>query len=593
LINRFTYGVAVNSIRNKLMVLFVSSVALLLSLVGIASYRWTRGVAERRISESTVLTLAQIDRNMETMFGSVHDISLFLIANRNVRGYLRSASPDGPGALLFREYLNDDLANLVASKSFILSVNVYGEGGFAYESGGPSRIIADGTGPYREPAIPPSGELVKSGTYTRHYQALGNRRVISFYRQLNDPNRLTRRIGTMRIDLDEAAVAALHAQKGPGSRAYGFACDEDGRVLTHPDAALIGRSLASDPVFSRAFAAESGYYRVRIDGVDTLITHYPSPRGTMVSVRPFQELVDDSGESLLFSVGLFLLATAVAAALAWWIATTMTTPIKALAEGMKKVEDGEFGAEVAASGTDEIGRLGVSFNRMSARIRTLIDEVYKIEIIKKEAELKALQAQINPHFLYNTLDVIYWTAKMEGSSKTAQAVHALSRLFKLGLNKGEELTRLGTELDHLRCYLAIQNLRYDEPPEILIDVDQELEDCVTTKLVLQPLVENAFLHGIADLDHRGRIEIVGRRVGADVVLTVEDNGVGMDEARRKKVLDTDVSGARGFGVKNVDQSIKLFFGPEYGLSLESRPEAGTRATVRLPFRTEGGNGRGA
>ncbi len=580
------------SIRDRLLVLFVSSTALLLLVVGLASYQWTLRVAERKVSESTVLTLSQIDRNLATMYGAVRDISLFLIANRNVQSFLKfdrlGDRFDATDAKIVavREALNDDLSNLVASKSFILSVNLYGFNGPAYESVGPSSVDPRRARSFAEALPPPTGELVRSGTYERYYQSLGDRRVISFYRTLRDPNRLNRALGTMRIDLDEGAVAEGLAERGPQSQAYAFACDGDGSILSHPNPTLIGSRASQDPVFSDAFASPSGYYRAKVAGLDSLVTHFRSERGVLVSVRPFNELVSDAGEIRLFSVALFLVSSFLAAASAWWIAVTITTPIKALAEGMRKVESGDFGALVAVSGNDEIGRLGRSFNSMSRHIRQLIDEVYTIELVKKEAELKALQAQINPHFLYNTLDVIYWTARLEGATKTSEAVHSLSRLFRLGLNQGEELTTLGKELEHLRCYLEIQALRYDEPPLIEFSIQEGLESCVTTKLLLQPLVENAFLHGIADSDRPPRIGVTARRVGEGVELSVEDNGVGMDKALLSRVLAEDLSGKKGYGLRNVDQAIKLAFGEEYGLSIESQPDWGTLVLIRIPWRIE-------
>jgi two-component system, sensor histidine kinase YesM len=324
--------------------------------------------------------------------------------------------------------------------------------------------------------------------------------------------------------------------------------------------------------------------------VDTLVTHYRSPRGVSVSVRPFRELARDAGETGLFNLALFLGASSLAALLAWWIASKITGPLKNLVAAMRSVESGQLGAEVAAVRDDEIGELTLSFNSMSAHLRTLVEEVYKSGLAKKEAELKALQAQINPHFLYNTLDVIYWTARTEGAARAAEAAAALSRLFKLGLNKGEELTTLGVEIQHLESYVVIQNMRFDVPPELTIDIEPALRDCVVTKLVLQPLVENAYLHGIADLDRPGRISVTGRATDGIIVLVVEDNGIGMDGDRIAQVMEKDVSGERGFGVRNVDQTVKLFFGSEYGLSIESSVGFGTRAALRFPERHSGQGG---
>ncbi len=570
------------SIRNELTALFVLEVSALLSVVSWASYRWTRNITERKVSESTVTTLAQIDRNFASMLDGAHDISLFLIANRNARSYLKAQDLRSHELIAIREALNDDLANLVTSKSYILSINLYGDNGLSYESAGPSNAAAEA------PDLPASGEAVLSGTYFRRYQALGRKTAISFYRRINDTHEFTRRLGMARIDIDEAAIREVYRNATALSAGYIFLTDEAGRVRSHPDIDRIGTELAADPVFGRAFAEEDGYYRMDIDGVDTLVTHYRSPRGVSVSVRPFRELARGEGETRRFSMILFLSAASVAAVLAWWIASKITLPLKDLVAGMRSVEAGTLGAEVRVIRDDEIGELTRSFNSMSANLRKLVDEVYKSGLAKKEAEIKALQAQINPHFLYNTLDVIYWTARTEGAPRAAEAAAALSRMFKLGLNKGEELTTLAEEIRHLESYAVIQNMRFDDPPELSIDIPEGLRDCVVTKLVLQPLVENAYLHGIADLDRPGRIDVRGGAAGGVVRLVVEDNGVGMDQDRIAEVFLRDMSGERGFGVRNVDQTVKLFFGSDYGLSIESVVGSYTRAVLRFPERHAGG-----
>lgn len=566
------------------MTLIIAEILGILLVLAWASYTWTRSVVERTVSESTLLTLSQVDRNYAAMLDAAHDISLFLIANRNVRNYFNTDEPASPAAIQMLRDLNDDIANLVTSKSFILSINLYGNNGSSYESAGPSTSVATGLS---SPSVPASGNSVLSATYTRNYQTLGSKHVISFFRRFRDPNNLSKTLGTMRIDIDEAALRAVNADIAEGSDSYVLIADSKGRVLSHPDSARLAGTIAGTKLFAPAFAGRSGYYRAPVDGVDMLVTHYSSPRGVFVSVRPFQDLVRDAGESEWFTLVLFLGAALVACAIAYWIARNITTPIHRLAEAVRRVREGDLDVAVGIARNDEVGALSRDFNSMTAHLRTLIHEVYTSEIAKKEADLRALQAQIDPHFLYNTLDMIYWTARTEGAQKASQAISALSKLFKLGLNRGEEMTTVAQEVEHLKSYLVIQNMRYDSAPEIVIEASDEALLCLTPKLVLQPLVENALLHGVAEMDgtvSKARVGICAEIRQGDLCMTVSDNGTGMDAGTIANVLHPDFGKPAGYGLRNVDQTVKLVFGENFGVRIRSAPGQGTDIEVRMPRR---------
>ncbi|MDR3170819.1 MAG: sensor histidine kinase [Treponema sp.] len=569
------------------MLYFVCSALMLLLIVGLVYYWWAQALVERNIVESTALTLAQMNRNIITMLSGVQDITLFLIANHNVQRYFKAEadSEDDAQVILAHTMLNDDLANLITSKNYILAINIYGNNHLNYESAGPSTTSRQGI----DPQLPSSGELVRSGVYARRFLSLGEKQVLSFYRMLRDPNQLTRNLGVVRIDVDHNAIASMLAEHTPESKGFSFICDDKGTILFHPDFSRIGSIGFEDFATLQKHFTDEGYAKMRFNDTDSLLTSYRSSLGTLINVRPFAEILEGLRHIRTFIIILFIITGSVAALSAWLIAHSITEPLYALMRSMRKIENGELGAQVIITGDDEVSQLGITFNSMSANIRRLIDEVYKIEIEKKEAEFKMLQAQINPHFLYNTLDIIYWTARMENAVKTAQVAYALSRFFRLSLNRGQEMTTLKHELEHLNCYVTIQNFRFDDPPEITINVEAGIEDCVTTKLLLQPLVENAFIHGIASIDYKGHIHIDAAMTRDDtndtpcITIRVEDNGVGMDEEHCRHILKENMSERQGYGVWNVDRSIKLFFGKSYGLHIESTPGKGTVVIVHIPY----------
>jgi two-component system sensor histidine kinase YesM len=296
---------------------------------------------------------------------------------------------------------------------------------------------------------------------------------------------------------------------------------------------------------------------------------------------PFKELISQVNVVRNMTVIVILLASAFAFIITYLISSKITTPIKKLTRLMQKVEEGNLNVVASVERKDEIGALGRSFNSMISELKTLIEEVYKNQISRKEAELRALQAQINPHFLYNTLDVIYWTARIEGAPKTGEIVNALAKLFRLALNKGDEITTVEKEVEHLQSYLIIQKMRYTEEPEIIVQVAPSIYPCKTIKLILQPLVENALIHGIGELEEKGIIKVTGNIVGEDILFEIADNGVGMEAERIKEIFEGNTEEKKGYGIKNVDERIKLYFGDKYGIKIYSEIGKGTKVEVRI------------
>jgi two-component system sensor histidine kinase YesM len=258
---------------------------------------------------------------------------------------------------------------------------------------------------------------------------------------------------------------------------------------------------------------------------------------------------------------------------------------------MRSVETGEFMQAGEIRATDEIRELAREYDLMVGRIRDLMAANEREQELKRKSDLRALQAQINPHFLYNTLDSIIWMAEMKKSREVVQMTSSLSRLFRISISGGRELIPLREELDHVRNYLTIQKMRYEDRFRYEINIDSSLEQYTVLKIILQPLVENAIYHGIRDVSYAGLIEIGGSAEDGALDLWVRDNGAGMDEQDLKQLVAT-ISGSdgetapgtqSGVGVRNVHERIRLYFGNGYGLTVQSEPEAGTTIHCRLPL----------
>jgi len=572
------------SLRYELILYFTIIIAGILLMVGGISYYWTKKAVELRMSESTVETLKQIDKNMQLVFGGIQDLSLFVISNQDIRKYAKMDKEELHRAGDSLLNLGEAFANLTNSKSYILSINVYGDKGLQFETAGVSWVDGDLIQEY-ENKIPGDGSYILTPTYKRTYQMLGERYVISMYRQLKDINNLPQKLGIIRIDVNEREINRVYKDIKLGDSGYVFIANKDGYILSHSNTGELSRHIGNEPAFALAFNGKQGYYRKDIGGRDVLVTYYTSSDQNLVyiGVVPFDELTREAEISRNMMAVVILLGLIVAFIIVSFVSLKITEPIKKLTKLMQKVEEGNMDVLVNIKRKDEIGTLGRSFNSMTRKLKTLIEEVYVNKLSRKEAELKALQAHINPHFLYNTLDVIYWTSRLEKAPKTGEIVSALAKLCKLGLNKGNEITTVEKEVEHLKSYLVIQKVRYEEEPDIVIDVDPSLYGCNIIKLILQPLVENALIHGIAGLrDRKGRISITGREYADGILFEVTDNGVGMDETKIQEIFGGLIEENKGYGIKNVDERIKLYFGEQYGVSIYSTKGEGTRVEVRVP-----------
>ena len=281
--------------------------------------------------------------------------------------------------------------------------------------------------------------------------------------------------------------------------------------------------------------------------------------------------------------GVTILICIFAAVLAYFITSGMVSSrIERLTHFMQEVQEGSMDMQMESDDRDEIGMLYRGFGSMMKRIRTLINEVYLSKITQKEAELKALQAQINPHFLYNTLSLINWKALAAGEEDISRMTLALSTFYRTALNRGRNVLQVETELSNTRAYLEIQSMLHDGDFDYEIEAQTEILQCESLNLILQPLVENAIHHGIEEkTDGRGKITVQGWKEDNCVWFMVEDNGVGMEQEVADKILTME---SKGYGVRNVDERIRLCYGEKYAMKVESVVGKGTKMTIHFPTR---------
>ena len=280
---------------------------------------------------------------------------------------------------------------------------------------------------------------------------------------------------------------------------------------------------------------------------------------------------------LLLTIAVLLMIILPATAL---VARSFTKPILSLRQGVQAIADGDYTVTVPPCDTPEINQVIDSFNLMVESTREMMAQQYEMGQSLKSAEMQVLQEQINPHFLYNTLDLLHWQARKAGAKDIDDVVYALSEFYKLSLGRGEEIVTIDHELRHVSAYLRIQNIRFANRIRLTVDVEAAVRDCSIVKLVLQPLVENCIQHGIREKDDEsGTIVIRGWMEDHDAVLTVSDDGIGMDAATLSSILTRERA---GYGVRNVNDRLVLHYGSAASLRYESVPGKGTTVTLRIP-----------
>lgn len=383
------------------------------------------------------------------------------------------------------------------------------------------------------------------------------------------------------LDLQFSSIAAYVDDVGIGTRGYTFLIDQKGRLVYHPQQQLIYVGIKQEDTLRYSGRGDGVY----IEG-NTLriVRSIPQSKWRLVGVSYLDELVETPRNAALRMI---VMVSSVALLLVLGVAAfamgLVSAPIQRLVAQMHRFEQDATGFQYEpVRGTQEIAVLSDSFGHMVCRIQELIEEVKHDEETLQKTELKALQAQINPHFLYNTLDSIQWMCEVGRSTDAVQMVGALARLFRISISRGAELIPIRRELEHAESYLIIQKFRYKDQFQYRFEVDDRLLDCLCSKITLQPIIENAILHGFGEFMDAGEIVIEVKDDGDDIIMSVTDNGVGMEKEVCERLLSEQEDRASGIGIKNVNDRNQIYFGEQYGLMIESEPDEGTRVTIRLP-----------
>lgn len=401
--------------------------------------------------------------------------------------------------------------------------------------------------------------------------------------------------GVIMIDLKLRSVSQAARNVTLGKSGYVMVTDAEGQSVYKPEHPLI-EHIPTDWFPS----GESGTFTADTEG-GTLLFMYQSSTFTgwrTVGVFPTRDSISEVRQIQFYVVSFVFVVCLFGLSASLWFSRSIAQPIFRLMSYMRRAETGNLRPGRWSDRADEIGMLGNSYNRMLAQIRELISLNELRERQKRDAEMRSLQEHIKPHFLYNTLDTIHWMARKEGAEDVSGMVGALSRLFRIGLSKGQDYIPLHSEIEHMTSYLQIQQTRYRDRLQYTLNIPEDLRDLFVLKLLLQPLVENAIYHGIKGRRGPGHIRVEARLEHNRLLLTVQDNGAGMSNERLAEMqqlleaplasLEASSPGMTGksYGMLNVQARLRLSFGDEYGIVLESQEGEGTSVTIIHPLMRE-------
>lgn len=393
--------------------------------------------------------------------------------------------------------------------------------------------------------------------------------------------------GVLLLDIRYSSLEQLLNSVTLGNKGYVYLVSNDGKLIYHPKNQLIDSGRVQEN-HQEAAALRDGMHEERFQGEKRFITvktvGYTGWK--LVGVTPAKGISFSGVKTRLFIVFVILLILFLLVLINYYISSRITDPIHELEKSVGELEEGNLEAEISIRGSYEIQHLGRSITTMAQQIQVLMKDIVAEHESKRKSEFATLQSQINPHFLYNTLDIIVWMIENEQKSEAVKVVTALARFFRISLSRGKSIISVGDELEHVRNYLMIQHMRFKNKFSYQIEAETDVLALASLKLTLQPLVENAIYHGMEFMDGDGEILIRAWKEKDELFFLIEDNGLGMLKEQVERLFsDTSHVPSRrgsGIGVRNVNERIKLYFGEMYGLTIDSEPDEGTRIYIRLP-----------
>lgn len=579
-------------------VMGVFTVLILMSSIAffILAISFTERSVIKNSEEYTEQLIQKVNDDMDSYMNYMKDISSMVYSSRDIQKYL------------FQEELSKDLQEdnyariieqfrtIMNTRKDVCNIAVLGDNGKSVINRGTSALnpyISLSEQEWYKTVKEESEEIHITSSHVQNMIYDQYDWVITLSRGIENQN--TKEVeGVFLIDMNYATIDSLCSSVSLGKKGYIYVLDKNGEIIYHPQQQLLYSGLKTELIEevlekgnnSGGFVSGKGQERKLYTASTSADTGW-----TVVGVAYMSELLKEGQELKRIYIILAFCFLVVGFFLALLLSRTITKPIVSLDAAMREVEKGHFESALMTEhgGQAEIRGLGESFHMMVQEIQSLMEQNVKEEKEKRKAEMRALQAQINPHFLYNTLDSIIWMAESGKYNKeVVRMTSALSRLFRQSIGNEEEFVPIRQELEYIETYLTIQAMRYKDKLSFDIKLEEEVENEKIAKLTLQPLVENALYHGIKYIEGPGKITVRGYYKEEYVIIEIQDNGKGMTKEELQHIFDKKIykPGFGGIGVYNVQNRLRLYYGAEYGLFYKSKKGVGTTVYVKIPVGEE-------
>ncbi len=586
------WGIRVTGFRFILAMSFAAVIALSMTFVGIAFNQKFIQSTRENLSSNSQEILAQVERNLDTYLKGMIDLSNLLIVDINKFKELNL------------DMIDQQVQTLLRTRSDILSISLFTTDGDLIYDGSHGKLkdtarVKDQV--WFQEANRQGGDIHFTPPHVQNLFLNRHPWVITLSRSVNFRSNQTMEEGVLLIDLNFSVIEELLNDVKLGERGYVYVMDDQDNIVYHRQQQLIYSGVTTENMEGIEDLTSGSFIQPGNKSAERLLTiqeaaHVPWRLVGVYYLSDISTVQQDVTEFIFLTL---LIGMVILISVSIYMTDRITKPIAELTTSMKAVEKGDFDIQIDVSGEYEVVQLAKRFNLMTARIKSLMGQVVDEQEAKRKSELSALQAQINPHFLYNTLDSIIWMAENGKQQEVVKMVTALARLFRISISRGKNVITVKEELAHAENYLTIQKMRYKDQFEYTLDIQEEVLELRTLKLILQPIIENAIYHGIRQMVDEGEILINARLEGDDLVFEVQDNGLGMEDHIRQGLLTrhpedaaSPATGVKvgGVGVSNVDERIQLLYGKSYGLTIESELEEGTTVTLRIPVVKGGDNG---
>jgi two-component system, sensor histidine kinase YesM len=568
-----------NSLRVKLGMIAIILIAIPVIAISFTYSRTVKEIITNKYTETAVQSVYETAEKLNFILDDVQEFSTVITSNSELLDMLNNKSS------FKAEEFDRVLRNFITSRDDIEVIDLIFED--AYYTVGAKKT--DSLGRIDEVLENSLGQPLWLPTKSEEIEILSGKFMKSYFtlaRKIVDFNTLED-YGYLLIDLEEVILEQAYSGLVDNENVEVFICDNQGNIISHSDKKKIGGTIKYEPYASEVLADRFGHnyvqYKTNIGKVaiystienngwkiiKTISTDY-----LYSEINRIQKYFIFGGIIYGLVIILFML----------FFSIGYTEPMMRMMSVIKKVEQGDLKARTEVKSNDEVGQLGHSLNNMIGEMQILIDKLVREEQEKKEVELEALHAQINPHFLYNTLNTIKWMAKIQGNTGISKAITALVKLLRISTNLGRDMISLREEIDYVMNYIVIQKLRFSKSVNIVYNIEDNCLNLSVPKLILQPIVENSFIYGMEDERHELNIELKAYIKENKLIIEVHDDGPGIEEEVLKNILTNATDKARfsKVGLNNVNQRIKIYCGTEFGLKIETDLGIGTLVTVNLP-----------